>query len=69
MKWVKLLVSIFGVLLAVIGVFFILQGTGIVPVGFMANHIQYAYEGIVVAAIGAALVWWMNRRPSASSGK
>ena len=59
MKWV---VSIVGVLLAVLGAFFVLQGTGIVPVGFMANHIQYAYEGAVLIVIGAALVWWANRK-------
>jgi len=69
MKWVKLLVSIFGGLLAVFGIFNILQGTGIVPVGFMANQIQFAYSGIVVVAIGVGLIWLMNRRPGTSSGK
>jgi hypothetical protein len=58
MKWVA---SGLGVLLALMGAFFILQGTGIVPIGFMANHIEYAYEGIVVMAIGAGLVWFANR--------
>ena len=69
MRWVKLLVSIFGGLLALMGIFWILQGTGIIPVGLMANHIQYAYYGAVVIVIGAALVWWMNRRPRMTSGK
>jgi amino acid transporter len=58
MRWVA---SIIGVLLALMGIFFILQGTGIVPVGFMSNHIQYAYEGIVVVVVGAGLVWFANR--------
>jgi hypothetical protein len=61
MRWV---VSIIGLLLALMGIFFILQGTGIVPVGFMANHIQYAYEGIVVVVVGAGLVWLANRSSS-----
>jgi len=59
MKWV---VSIVGGLLALMGVFWILQGTGVVPVGLMANHIQYAYYGIVVIVVGAGLIWFANRR-------
>ena len=53
---------ILGGLLALVGVFWILQGTGIVPVGGMANHIQFAYYGAVLILIGAALAWWTNRR-------
>src|SRR5664279_4080797 len=69
MKWVKLLVSIFGGLLALMGLFWILQGTGIVPVGGMANQIQFAYIGAVVVVVGGALIWLMNRRPRVTSGK
>ena len=65
MKWIG---SIVGGLLALMGIFWILQGTGIVPVGLMANHIQYAYYGVVVIVIGAALVWWVNRRPGKKAG-
>jgi hypothetical protein len=69
MRWVKLLVSIFGGLLALMGIFWILQGTGIIPVGLMANHIQYAYYGAVVIVIGGGLIWLMNRRPKVSRAK
>ncbi len=66
MKWV---LSGLGILLALIGVFWILQGTGVVPVGFMANHIQYAYEGIVVVVVGGGLIWFANRPKSKSAGR
>ncbi len=58
MKW---MLSVLGGLMALVGAFWILQGTGVVPVGFMANHIQYAYEGAVVVVVGAALIWFANR--------
>jgi len=65
MKWIG---NIFGGLLALAGIGWILQGTGIVPVGLMANQIQYAYYGIVAIVIGIALVWWVNRRPGKKVG-
>ena len=59
MKWVGI---ILGGLLALTGFFWILQGTGIVPVGGMANQIQFAYLGAVLILVGAGLAWWSNRR-------
>ena len=59
MKWVGI---ILGGLLALMGFFWILQGTGIVPVGGMANHIEFAFYGAVLIVVGAALAWWTNRR-------
>jgi uncharacterized membrane protein len=64
MKWV---LSGLGALLALMGIFWILQGTGVVPVGMMANHIQYAYEGIGVVVVGGALIWFANRPKRAQS--
>lgn len=66
MKWV---VSGVGVLLALMGVFWILQGTGVVPVGMMANHIQYAYAGAAVVVVGGGLIWFANRPKSKSAGQ
>ncbi len=57
MKWA---LNIVGVILALLGTVWILQGTGIVPVGFMANHIQYAYAGIVVDVIAVGLLAFAN---------
>lgn len=59
MKW---LVDIVGVLLVLLGVWWILQGTNIVPVGFMAGHMQYALLGLVTAIIGGGLIVYINRR-------
>jgi len=39
-----------------------LQGTGIYPVGFMANQIKYAYIGIVVDLLAIGLFILANRR-------
>ena len=59
MKW---LLYIVGVLLAAIGVIWILQGTDILKSGFMAGHMQYALLGIVALIAGIALVAIGNRR-------
>ena len=58
----KIALVVVGVLLLVIGSWWILQGTGIVPVGMMANHIQYAYLGIVVDLIAIVLLYVAWRR-------
>ena len=58
----KIALVVAGVLLLVIGSWWILQGTGIVPVGMMANHIQYAYLGIVVDLIAIVLLYVAWRR-------
>ncbi len=59
MKWI---LDIAGAILVLLGVWWILQGTNIVPVGFMAGHMQYALLGIVTAIVGAALIVYVNRR-------
>ena len=60
MKWMG---DIVGAILALIGLFWILQGTGIVPVGFMARQGQWAIIGLVVGLVGAGLLVYVNRRP------
>jgi hypothetical protein len=55
-----LLITI-GVLAVLLGVWWILQGTGIVPVGFKAHHMQWAWRGIGLAA-GGAFVVMLSRR-------
>jgi hypothetical protein len=59
MKWV---LNILGVLLFLMGTVWILQGTGVYAVGMMANHMQYAYAGIVVDIVAIALFFIANRR-------
>ncbi len=59
MKWI---LTILGALLLLAGTVWILQGTGVYPVGFMARQIKYAYYGIVVDVIAIGVIIFANRR-------
>jgi len=59
MKWIA---SIIGVILTVIGIFWILQGTGIVPIGLMARQSQWTIIGLVMGIVGLGLVVYVNRK-------
>ncbi len=59
MRWI---LSLVGLVLVLLGILWILQGLNIVPVGFMAGHLQYAVLGLVAAVGGAVLVLFANRR-------
>jgi len=59
---VKWLLNIVGIVLALLGILWILQGTDIITSGFMAGHIQYTFLGIVSAILGIALLLFNNRR-------
>jgi hypothetical protein len=50
-----------GVLAILLGVWWTLQGTGVVPVGFMANHMQWAWRGMGLAA-GGVIAAIISRR-------
>ncbi len=66
MKW---FLDIVGGIVAVMGIVWILQGTNILKVGFMAGQMQYALLGIVAVLVGIALIVYANRSqhtPSAS---
>ena len=47
-----------------IGCIWILQGINILPGSFMTGDIKWAVFGAILAAAGAALVYWINRRPA-----
>ncbi len=54
---------VLGILLALVGVLFYLQGTGLLPFGGMANHIEWAYIGGGLAVVaGGLLVFALRRR-------
>lgn len=55
------LLLIVGVSAMLLGVLWILQGTGTMPVGFMAHHMQWAYRGIGLV-VGGAVMAWVSRR-------
>lgn len=65
MKWV---LYILGGLFTLAGVVWILQGLNVLPGSMMSGHLQYAGLGLVVGAIGVALILLGNRR-ARSSGR
>ncbi len=64
MKWLK---GVIGVILALIGLVWIGQGTMLLPGSVMSGHIQWAIIGLVVLAVGVWLLW-SAFRPRQSSG-
>jgi len=48
----KLILTIVSLLAMALGVWWILQGTGVVPVGFMANQMPWAYRGAGLVVVG-----------------
>jgi hypothetical protein len=59
----KVLLSVIGVLLILVGLVWILQGVNILLGSMMSGHIQYSILGLVVAVIGVGLLIYANRRP------
>jgi hypothetical protein len=59
MRW---MVNIVGILMVLSGIVWILQGLGILPVGFMANDMRYTYAGIVLVLLAIGLFILANRR-------
>ncbi|MEI9885170.1 MAG: hypothetical protein WDN08_01515 [Rhizomicrobium sp.] len=53
--FLKALLLSVGIVATLLGVWWICQGTGLVPVGFMAHQMTWAYRGAVLAAIGVAM--------------
>lgn len=59
MKWI---VNIIGAILTLIGIFWILQGTNIIPTGFMAGQSRWVVIGSVVGLAGIGLLVYVNLR-------
>lgn len=57
----KVGVLVIGILAALLGIWWVCQGTGLVPVGFMANNMQWAYRGLVLIVFGAGMAVWSRR--------
>ena len=64
MKWV---LWIIGIVLVLMGAVWFLQGINVIPVGFMAGQPQYVILGLIIAAIGVALIIFANRRSRSPS--
>lgn len=63
----KLVLTIVGVILILMGGVWILQGFNILPVGFMAGQMQYALYGAILAIVGIALLVFSRRRRKAQA--
>jgi hypothetical protein len=61
MRIMKRLLAVIGVSMVLLGVWWILQGTGVVPVGFMANQMPWAYRGIGLAVVGGGVLFLSRR--------
>lgn len=65
----KVVLSIIGVLLTLVGLVWILQGFNILLGSFMSGQILYAILGLAVAIIGIALLVYANRRSRLADGE
>lgn len=54
-------VIIVAVLLILTGLVWIAQGTGVFPVGGMANHMEWTYIGLALEVIAAGLIVYALR--------
>ena len=59
MKWIA---NIIGVILTLIGIFWVLQGTNIIPTGFMAGQRQWVVIGSFVGLVGIGVLIYVNLR-------
>lgn len=64
MKWMA---NIIGSILTLIGLFWILQGTNIIPVGVMAGQRQWVIIGSILGIVGLGLLAYVNRRGGSPS--
>jgi hypothetical protein len=58
----RVFLNILGFALITMGVIWILQGINILPGSFMTGQIQWAYRGGMAAALGAAIVLYVQLR-------
>jgi len=59
----KIVGSVFGILLILIGCVWFFQGVGLLPGSFMTGQTKWAVYGVVAIVVGIALLW-ANRRGS-----
>ena len=65
MKFVKLLLTILGVLMVLMGCLWIGQGLNIIkwPAdSFMIGVPMWSWNGMFLGVAGAALIWWSRRK-------
>jgi hypothetical protein len=64
MTIVRVIATIFSGPFLIVGTIWVLQGFKVpgAPVSFMTGNIMWAVYGAPLALVGAAMVWWVNRR-------
>jgi hypothetical protein len=58
----KMVVSIVGVLLVLLGGIWFLQGINLLPGSFMTGDLRWSLNGGFLILVGAGLLWFANRR-------
>ena len=58
----KIVLNIFGALLAVLGAIWFLQGINILPGSFMTGQMQWAIYGAIAIVAGICLLVFANRK-------
>jgi hypothetical protein len=59
---VKILLSIIGVLVALAGLVWFLQGINLLPGSYMTGDPQWAINGAIAMVIGGGLFWFARSR-------
>lgn len=60
MKVIKIIVTVFGVLIILMGSVWFLQGIGVLPGSMMSGQMKWAINGGIGILVGVALVVWAN---------
>ena len=58
----RILGSIIGIVMVLLGGLWILQGSNVLAGSAMSGQSQWLYVGIIVSIVGLAALWWFNRR-------
>ena len=62
--------SLLGLAMVLMGGIWILQGLNIAFLdSFMADQIEWAVYGVILAAVGLGQIWWSNSRAGYYRGK
>jgi hypothetical protein len=59
---VRVVLTILGVLMILMGGIWTLQGFNILPGSFMTGNLRWAFNGVVLAAVGIGLIVWARRQ-------
>ena len=62
----RLTLNVFGTLLALVGVVWILQGIDVLPGSFMTGKFEWAIYGAVALAAGVVMLWAARRKRNQS---